>query len=417
MIEFSRFGKRLTAKTGILELMEDLGNAAAEDKRYYMLGGGNPALIPEVCELWRRRMQEILENGDQFEKMIGRYDTSQGNQPFLEALAGLFSQEYGWNITPKNIAVTNGSQTAFFCLINMFAGTYPDGSKRKILFPITPEYIGYADQSIEDGSLVSCIPLIEQIDTRTFKYHIDFSQLPETNDIAAVCVSRPTNPTGNVLTREELERLSRYADSRGIPLIIDNAYGLPFPGIIFDEVEPFWNENVILGMSLSKIGLPSVRNGIIIASEQIIEALSASNAVLSLATGSIGQVILEPLVASGEILSLSREVITPFYRSRVEQAIEWVAGALDGVCDYSIHKAEGALFLWIWFKDLPVTTAELYGKLKERDVLVIPGTHFFFGLAEEWNHRDECIRINYSQNEDEVREGIRRIGEAVRELY
>jgi len=396
--------------------MEDLGNAVSGGKRYYMLGGGNPALIPEVCNLWHGRMQEILDNGDQFDKMIGRYDTSQGNPAFLDALADLLSREYGWNITRKNIAVTNGSQTAFFCLINMFCGIYPDGSKKKMAFPISPEYIGYADQGIETGSFVSCKPSIEQIDAVTFKYHIDFSKLEELSDIGAVCVSRPTNPTGNVLTQKELARLSDYACSRNVPLIVDNAYGLPFPGIIFEEVRPFWNENVILAMSLSKIGLPSVRNGIVIAKEEVIEALSATNAVLSLATGNIGQVILEPLIRSGEILTLSREVITPFYKSRARQAIEWIDSAFNGVCEYSIHKAEGALFLWIWFKNLPVTTAELYHKLKERDVLVIPGEHFFFGLSEEWKHRDECIRINYSQNEDEVREGIRRIGEVVKEL-
>lgn len=415
-MELSRLGRRITAKTGILELMEDLGKALAGGNRCYMLGGGNPAFIPEVSDLWRRRMQEILDNGDQFERMVGQYDASQGNQPFLEALAGLLSREYGWNVSAKNIAVTNGSQTAFFCLINMLCGTYPDGSRRKILFPISPEYIGYADQSMEEDSFVSCIPTIRQIDGRTFKYHIDFSKLDGVKDIGAVCVSRPTNPTGNVLTQGELTRLSDFADSRGVPLLIDNAYGLPFPGIIFDEVKPFWNKNVILGMSLSKLGLPSVRNGIVIAAEQIIEALSASNAVLSLATGSIGQVILEPLISSGEIIDLCRGVITPFYRNRANRAVEWIAQTLDGVCDYSIHKAEGALFLWLWFKDLPVTTTELYFKLKEQDVLVIPGRHFFFGLTEEWKHRDECIRINYARGEAEVREGIRRIGEVVKEL-
>ncbi len=415
-MELSRFGRKITAKTGILELMDDLGKVQAGGRRRYMLGGGNPAHIPEVDALWRRRMREVLENGDQFEQMVGRYDTSQGNQRFLEAFAELLSREYGWKITAKNIAVTNGSQAAFFCLINMFCGTYPDGSKKKILFPISPEYIGYADQSIEDGAFVSCRPTIEQIDRLTFKYHIDFSKLEEAEDVAAVCVSRPTNPTANVLTDAELSRLSDFASSRGIPLVIDNAYGLPFPGILFEDVVPFWNDNVILGMSLSKIGLPSVRNGVVIAAEEVIEAILSANAVLSLSTGSIGQVILEPLIASGEIIRLTKEVITPFYRKRVVRAIEWITESLEGICDYSIHKAEGALFLWIWFKDLPVTTAVLYQKLKERDVFVIPGCHFFFGLREEWKHSDECIRINYSGDEEEVREGIRRIALVLREL-
>jgi len=415
-MELSRFGQKITARTGILELMDDLGSIPAEGRRRYMLGGGNPARIPQVEELWRRRMGEILNNGDQFERMIGVYDSSQGNERFLTALADMMAREYGWRITPKNIAVTNGSQTAFYCLINMLCGTGADGVKRKILFPISPEYIGYADQSIEDDSYISCRPAIEEIDDLTFKYHIDFQKLYGYTDLAAVCVSRPTNPTGNVLTDDELIRLADFAGSRTIPLIIDNAYGLPFPGIMFEDVEPYWNENVILGMSLSKIGLPSVRNGIVIAAEEIIEAMSASNAVLSLSTGSIGQEILAPVIASGELVQLSKEIITPFYRSRAVNTVRWIREAFDGICDYSIHKAEGAFFLWIWFKDLPITTAELYRRFKKEEVFVIPGCHFFFGLEEEWKHRDECIRITYSQDEESVREGIRIMADVIRGL-
>ena len=336
-MELSRFGEKFTARTGILELMEDLGKAADGAEHQYMLGGGNPALIPEVCDLWRQRMSEILGSFDQFERMLGCYDTAQGNRRFAEALAGLLSDSYGWQVTPENIAVTNGSQIAFFYLLNMFGGTYPGGRKKKILFPLCPEYIGYADQSVEEGTYVSCRPSIEQIDETTFKYHVDFSRLRVGDDVAALCVSRPTNPTGNVLTDSELVRLSAIAEEKSIPLIVDNAYGLPFPGIVFADARPFWNENVILGMSLSKIGLPSVRSGIVVARKDVIDALTSINAICSLATGSIGPAILEPLVRSGDVIRIAHDFVKPFYEKKAQQAIGWVRDALGGVCDYSIH--------------------------------------------------------------------------------
>ena len=62
-----------------------------------------------------------------------------------------------------------------------------------------------------------------------FKYHVDFSKLQVTEKTAAMCVSRPTNPTGNVLTDDEVEHLDEIAQAADIPLIIDGAYGLPFP--------------------------------------------------------------------------------------------------------------------------------------------------------------------------------------------
>ena len=59
------------------------------------------------------------------------------------------------------------------------------------------------------------------------------------------------------------------AHEAGIPLIIDNAYGVPFPGMIYTEAEPVWNENLIVCMTLSKFGLPAVRTGIVVANREI----------------------------------------------------------------------------------------------------------------------------------------------------
>ena len=92
---------------------------------------------------------------------------------------------------------------------------------------------------------------------------------------------------------------------------MDNAYGVPFPNIIFEDVEPFWNENTILCMSLSNSGFQGVRCGIVIANEQVTEALSNMNGIISLAPGSIGPParltasLKKRLAASGE------EVIKP----------------------------------------------------------------------------------------------------------
>ena len=77
-----------------------------------------------------------------------------------------------------------------------------------------------------------------------------------TEETGMICVSRPTNPTGNVITDEELIKLDALANQHGVPLVIDNAYGVPFPGIIFSDARPLWNPNIVLCMSLSKLGLP-----------------------------------------------------------------------------------------------------------------------------------------------------------------
>jgi valine--pyruvate aminotransferase len=259
-------------------------------------------------------------------------------------------------------------------------------------------------------------PEFEFLDPHLFKYHVDFEAMDVSSEIGAICVSRPTNPTGNVLTNDEIEQLNALAQENDVPLIIDNAYGTPFPGIIFTDAHPIWNDKIILCMSLSKLGLPGSRTGIIIANEQITAAVSAFNAVISLTPGSIGAWLARELVQSGEIMTLSRELIRPYYQQKADVVVSEVRRELDDT-DYFIHKPEGAFFLWLWFRGLPITSQQLYERLKTRGVIVVPGEYFFPGLDEDWQHKYECIRMNYAGAEADVREGIRIIGEEVKRAY
>jgi valine--pyruvate aminotransferase len=216
-----------------------------------------------------------------------------------------------------------------------------------------------------------------------------------------------------------MSRLATIANAHGIPLIIDNAYGAPFPNIIFTETTPVWNENIILTLSLSKIGLPGTRTGIVVAREDIAAGVASMSAIVGLANGNVGQALMEPLVRSGEILSLSNEIVKPFYIKKSQQARQWVEEFFDGSLPYRVHAREGALFLWMWFEGLPISSAELYERLKKREVLIISGHYFFFGLddSEPWQHRNECIRVTYTMDERSVREGIRIIAEEVAKAY
>lgn len=396
--------------------MEDLGKAISMPGEKYMLGGGNPAHIDEINKLWRKRMVEILENGTEFEEMFANYDTPQGNEEFLVELAAFLNRKYGWPVTKENIAVTNGSQSAMFMLFNILSGTSTQGKFKKILFPLMPEYIGYADQSLDDDSFVTYRPTIEEIEGGFFKYHVDFENLKVDSEVGAICVSRPTNPTGNVLTENEVEKLAAIAKEAGIPLILDNAYGHPFPGIIFNEMRPYYDENTIYVMSLSKLGLPNTRTGIVIGDKKYIDPLMQASAVLSLSTGSIGQRMVLPLLKDDSIETLSKNVVMPFYKTKSDKAIEYWKKSIPAKIDYRIHLNEGTMFLWIWFKNLSITTYELYEKLKEKNVVVVPGQYFFFGLSESWDHTHECIRLNVSQGDETVRRGIEIIGEVLEEV-
>ncbi|MFB4361881.1 valine--pyruvate transaminase [Pantoea sp. BS_8] len=407
---FSQFGDKFTQHSGISRLMEDMG-AGLRTPGTIMLGGGNPAQIPAMNDYFQQLLQQMHDEGKLSEALCN-YDGPRGKAVLLDALAAMLREQCGWSVTAQNIALTNGSQSAFFYLFNLFAGRRSDGSKKRVLFPLAPEYLGYADAGLDEDLFISARPNIELLPEGQFKYHVDFEHLPMNDDVGLICVSRPTNPTGNVITDDELLQLDALAQQHEVPLLIDNAYGVPFPGIIFSDVRPLWNPNIILCMSLSKLGLPGARCGIIIADESTITAIGNMNGIISLAPGSIGPAIASEMIQRGDLLRLSEEVIKPFYQHKVMQTIALIRRYLSpDRC--LIHKPEGAIFLWLWFRDLPISTELLYQRLRARGVLMVPGHFFFPGLEHDWPHTHQCMRMNYVPDAENIERAIQILAEEV----
>lgn len=456
-ISFSSFGEKFTQTSPILQLMDDLGDALKSDTPINMLGGGNPAHIDAVDAAFLETLRQ-LDSGD-FQtdyyknpavESMGNYSNPQGDATFLQALADFlnrhYSEAWGQEITAKNIALTNGSQNAFFYLFNLFSGKFSDGSSKNILLPLAPEYIGYNDVHINEstektGYFTSIKPHIEDM-THTnaegmtedgfFKYRVDFDALEKHPDllagnIGAICCSRPTNPTGNVLTDDEMMRLANIAKHHDIPLIVDNAYGMPFPNILFTDAALSWDDNTILCFSLSKTGLPGLRTGIIVAAEPIIEAVSALNAIVNLSPTRFGATIATPLIQNDCLKTLSDNHIQPFYHAKAALAVRLLKSELANADAHGktypmkIHKPEGAMFLWVWFEGLPITTLALYERLKAQGTIIIPSQHFFAGQdisdVNAYRHAHECIRMSFAQTDEVLAKGIAAIGAVVRALY
>ena len=92
-MSFSNFGHKFTQANGITQLMEDLGKAnSSNNPNIIMLGGGNPALIPEANDVFVRELQELISS-TKVNQMIGLYDGPQGNDDFREALSTKLNDE------------------------------------------------------------------------------------------------------------------------------------------------------------------------------------------------------------------------------------------------------------------------------------------------------------------------------------
>jgi valine--pyruvate aminotransferase len=208
------------------------------------------------------------------------------------------------------------------------------------------------------------------------------------------------------------------AAAQGVPLLVDAAYGSPFPGIVFTDGGIDWSDNLILTWSLSKIGLPAVRTGIVVASEEVIHKLATVNAVISLATSGIGQTLVAPLFADGSITRLARETVRPFYQARRDHFITELGKAFAGSgVDWRLHECQGGFFVWLWFPRLLASATEVYRAARARGVFVTPGEAFFTGPAPEllaaWPHHRQCLRLNYADTVGDIPRGLAILAEEI----
>lgn len=414
-MQLSAFGQKFAAASGISALMDDLGTALSEDPSLLFMGGGNPGRVEAMQSVFLDRLNTLLSDRDKRQQLFGVYQAPQGDRAFRNEMAAFLNRRYGWSLTAQHIAVANGSQSAFFILANLFAGLGASGDNGTLHLPISPEYVGYRDVGLSEPFFTAARPRIERRAKGFFKYHVDLDQSLPTST-RAVCLSRPSNPTGNVVTDAELGQLDALAIAADVPLIIDSAYGAPFPNLVYVDAQAHWNENTILMLSLSKLGLPGLRTGIVVARPDIAEAFARANTVLSLATGTLGPALIGGLLRNDEITDLCAQHLQPFYRQRRDLAVRTLRESL-GELPVWIHEPEGAFFLWLWCENLPTDSATLYRRLKERGVVVLPGQDFFIGTGDDWGHRHECLRLSYAGDPATIAAGCVLVADELKRSY
>ncbi|HEY9812318.1 MAG TPA: valine--pyruvate transaminase [Candidatus Sericytochromatia bacterium] len=415
----TQFGDKMSHLTGVRAIMKDIKETlqAGVGQQYINLSPGNPVILPEVEELWREYTTELL-NGQDFGNVVCRYGDSQGYEPLIEAVVNFFNQRYKLSLTNRNILITPGSQSLYFYATNAFGGYTSSGKLKQIVLPLSPDYTGYGGLTLFPEALFAYKPALD-IDTagHTFKYRPDFSKLNIDESTGCVLFSRPCNPTGNVLTDDEVRKIAALAEPYDIPVLIDSAYAPPFPALNFTEMTPIFGGNIIHCMSLSKVGLPGERIGIAIGEEKFINVLESFQTNMCIHSSRYGQAIAARAIETGMLADIATSVIRPYYQKKFTVVESTLDEAMPKDLPWFLHRGEGAIFAWIWFKDLPITDWELYQELKQVGVIVVPGSSFFPGLREDWKHKQECIRISLTATDEDIVTGMRRLAKVIQDVY
>ncbi len=415
----TKIGAQMSNLTGVRAIMKDINETlrANQGQVLYNLSAGNPLILPEVEQLWRDCTADLLASSE-YGEVVCRYGSSQGYAPFISVMVKDFNQRYGLNLTERNILVTAGSQTIYFYAANAYGGYTDDGDLKQIVLPLSPDYTGYGGVSLCPESLIAYKPTLD-IDSANhrFKYRPDFSQLSINENTGCVIFSRPCNPTGNVLTNDEVEKIAALAAPYNVPVLIDSAYAPPFPALNFTDMTPVFGDNTIHCMSLSKAGLPGERLGVAIGDEKLLQALECFQTNAGIHSSRYGQAIAARAIESGALADIAENVIRPFYQQKFEVLESTLAAAMPKNLPWFLHRGEGAIFGWLWLQDLPITDWEFYQELKKVGVIVVPGSGFFPGLKEEWEHKHQCLRISLTGSDEEITIGMQRLAKVAEQVY
>ncbi|NEQ80845.1 MAG: valine--pyruvate transaminase [Moorea sp. SIO2I5] len=415
----TKIGTQMSKLTGVRAIMKDIIETlrAGQGKDWINLSAGNPVILPEVEQLWRDCTAQLLASSE-YGEVICRYGSSQGYQPLIDAIAKDFNQRYGLSLSDRHILITPGSQSIYFYAANAFGGYTSSGQLKQVVLPLSPEYTGYGGVSLTPEAVYAYKPTLEiNHEQHRFKYRPDFSQLKISQETGCVIVSRPCNPTGNVLTDEEVIKIAEMATPFNVPVLIDAAYAPPFPALNFTEMTPVFRDNIIHCLSLSKAGLPGERVGVAIGNPELINILQSFQTNLCIHSARYGQAIAAIAIASGALPEIATNVIRPHYQQKFVTLELTLDKSMPKDLPWFLHRGEGAIFAWLWLQDLPITDWELYQKLKQVGVIVVPGSTFFPGLREDWSHQQQCIRISLTASEEEIEMAMQRLATLVEEVY
>jgi 2-aminoadipate transaminase len=216
------------------------------------------------------------------------------------------------------------------------------------------------------------------------------------------------NPAGVTLSLERRRELVRIASERELLVLEDNPYGLlRYEGSSLPTLRSLDDEFVIYASTFSKILSPGVRLGWTAAPAPVLEKMNIGKQASDLCSSSITQHFVGAYFDSGPWEDYVRSLIEIYRRRRDVM--------LDSLAEHFPREArwthpEGGLFIWATLPDY-IDTTDLLARALDEHVAFVPGRAAFLD-----GRGASSMRLNFSGvDEDQIREGIRRLGEVVRE--
>ena len=361
-----------------------------------------PFMLERDMSVWENKVKYNLSESGVHPMTIT--DLSEGNNEFVEQIL----------TSELNYAQANGIPE----LRDNIAALYPGASRENVIVTTGAAQANFTSvlTALDPGDeIVVMLPNYMQIygiginyglDVKTFslKEELGWSvDIDEVGDVVSdktklIAVCNPNNPTGHIMTDDEMNAVVAAADRTGAWLLSDEVYAGAEHNQ--EEVTPsFWGryDRVLAVGSMSKAyGLPGLRIGWVVAPADMVDEIWARQDYVTISASMLGNK-LAAYALSPEVLPRIIARTRQHVRSGYKNLDKWVQEHSDLL---SVIPPQAAAIAFVRYHT-EVNSSELVQRLiKEHDTYIVPGD--LFGL-------DHHLRVSYGMSADYVNEGLSRI--------
>jgi 2-aminoadipate transaminase len=399
--DLERYAALFASRTSVMKssAMRDL-MAITERPEVISLAGG----LPDTSTFPAEELAAVLSRlAAQDSARALQYGPTEGMAVVKDAIATVMAAE-GTTIDPEDVLVTTGGQQ----VIDLVCKTLVDPGD--VIVAEAPTYPGAVPAfSAYQADVVQIAT--DEDGMRIDELEETLERLDREGRRPKFIYTIPTfqNPAGVTMSLPRRRRLVEVARERELLVLEDNPYGLlryegePLPTLLSLDGGDF----VIYLGTFSKILSPGVRLGWSVAPAPVLEKMNLGKQASDLCSSSLSQLFVARYFAEGRweayVASL-REL----YRRRRDVMLEALAEQLPPEATWT--RPAGGLFLWATLPDY-LDTTDLLARALSRNVAFVPGRAAYLD-----GRGGSSMRLNFSGvDEDAIREGVRRIGEVVRE--
>ena len=387
-----RFAERMSrlGTEGAFEVLAKARRLEAQGKKIVHLEIGEPdfATPDNIVEAGISAMQHGYTH----------YTPASGIFEAREAVAGFVSRTLKTEVDPTEVVLVPGSKNVL--LFTLLACIEPGD---EVILP-DPGYPAYASQVNFIGGVVKTVTLREE---SGFRMDLDELASLVTPKTRMLIVNTPQNPTGGVLTAEDVKFVCDLAHKHDLLVVSDEIYSQLVYGFHHESPmsQPGMRERTVLMDGLSKsYAMTGWRLGYAVAPKALavkLDQLMINSS--SCAAGFTQMAAIEALSAPESEHAVARMVKVFEHRRNL------VVDGLNAIPGVRCARPQGSFYVFPNIEGTGFDEHELADRLlAEAGVAVLPGTAF--GHAGKG-----FIRVAYTQSEDELKLGLNRIAEFIRD--